>query len=60
MFSREDISAMLDGPTLLIILFFVLSSVLGHLFLHRVIKTPAQYYRPSKGEGEGVVEGVVR
>jgi hypothetical protein len=41
----------MDTPTLLIIGFFVLSSVLGHALLHRVIKTPAQYYRPSQQEG---------
>ncbi|KAJ4988734.1 hypothetical protein SVAN01_05711 [Stagonosporopsis vannaccii] len=42
---------MLDTTTLVIILFFIVSSVCGHILLHRVIKTPAQYLRPSR-EGE--------
>jgi hypothetical protein len=35
-----------DTTTVFIILFFLLSSAFGHQFLHRVIRTPAQYYRP--------------
>ncbi|CBX93272.1 predicted protein [Plenodomus lingam JN3] len=30
----------------IVIIFFILSSILGHKLLHRVIKTPAQYERP--------------
>jgi hypothetical protein len=36
----------LDNITIGIIIFFVISSYLGHKLLHRVIKTPAQYTRP--------------
>jgi hypothetical protein len=39
---------MFDQTTVLVIVFFVVSSYLGHILLHRVIKTPAQYVR---GEG---------
>lgn len=41
---------MLDTTTIYILLFFIASSVLGHLLLHRVIKTPAQYHRPRQHE----------
>lgn len=39
---------MFDQNTVLIIFFFLLSSAFGHMLLHRVIKTPAQYYRPER------------
>jgi hypothetical protein len=42
---------MFDTTTLYIVAFFIVSSVLGHILLHRIIKTPAQYYRPSQNEG---------
>ncbi|KAF3046140.1 hypothetical protein E8E12_011327 [Didymella heteroderae] len=42
---------MFDQTTTYIILFFLASSVLGHILLHRIIKTPAQYHRPSQHDG---------
>jgi hypothetical protein len=36
----------MDSTTIYIIIFFIVSSVLGHLLLHRVCKTRAEYYRP--------------
>ena len=42
---------MLDHTTISIILFFICSSICGHVLLHRVCKTQAQYYRPSRSEG---------
>jgi hypothetical protein len=36
----------MDNGTIGIIIFFIVSSYLGHILLHRVIKTPAQYERP--------------
>lgn len=42
---------MLDTTTVYIIGFFIVSSILGHKLLHHIIKTPAQYYRPSQNEG---------
>lgn len=50
--------AMLDYTTIFIILFFIVSSVFGHFLLHRIIKTPAQYYRPS--QSSGWIEATVR
>jgi hypothetical protein len=37
---------MFSTMEVLIIAFFLVSSYAGHQLLHRVIKTPAQYYRP--------------
>jgi hypothetical protein len=37
---------MFDTVTVAIIGLFLLSSYFGHRLLHRVIRTPAQYYRP--------------
>jgi hypothetical protein len=48
---RDYESTMFDTTTLYIVAFFIVSSVLGHILLHRIIKTPAQYYRPSQNEG---------
>lgn len=48
---------MFDTPTLYIIAFFIVSSIFGHLLLHRIVKTPAQYYRPSK---DGWIDATVR
>jgi hypothetical protein len=42
---------MFDTTTLCIIAFFITSSVCGHFLLHRVIKTPARYQRPSQNDG---------
>jgi len=36
----------MDNTTIGIIIFFLISSCYGHILLHRVIKTPAQYQRP--------------
>ncbi|KAF1851789.1 uncharacterized protein K460DRAFT_41381 [Cucurbitaria berberidis CBS 394.84] len=36
---------MLESTTIYIVLFFIVSSVLGHQLLRRVIRTPAQYER---------------
>jgi hypothetical protein len=37
---------MFDAGTVTIIVFFIVSSYLGHKLLHHVIRTPAQYLRP--------------
>lgn len=51
---------MLDSTTVVVVLFFIISSVCGHILLHRVIKTPAQYIRPGReGEGGGSANGEV-
>lgn len=42
---------MFDTTTLSVIAFFIVSSLLGHILLHRVIRTPAQYDRPSQRDG---------
>jgi hypothetical protein len=42
----EIASIMFDTTTVVIIFFFLVSSALGHIFLHRIIRTPAQYTRP--------------
>lgn len=51
-----------DTTTIFIILFFLVSSAFGHQFLHRVIRTPAQYYRPEahkvKPEVQSGKEGI--
>jgi hypothetical protein len=39
---------MFSTMEVLIIAFFLVSSYAGHQLLHRVIKTPAQYYRPEE------------
>lgn len=36
-----------DTATVGILIFFFMSSAFGHLFLHKVIRTPAQYTRPN-------------
>jgi hypothetical protein len=42
----STIANMFDKVTVLILLFFLVSSYFGHQLLHRVIKTPAQYTNP--------------
>ena len=49
---------MLDISTTYIIIYFIVSAILGHKLLHHVIKTPAQYHRPS--QDEGWIDAVVR
>ena len=39
---------MFDTTTVGIIIFFLVSSAFGHILLHKVIRTPAQYERPAK------------
>jgi hypothetical protein len=41
---------MFDQTTVLVIVFFVVTSYFGHVLLHRVIKTPAQYVRGEEVE----------
>jgi hypothetical protein len=41
-----SVTNMFDKVTVVIILFFLVSSFFGHKLLHRVIKTPAQYTNP--------------
>tara|TARA_R110002003_G_scaffold41_23_gene3026 strand:+ start:35048 stop:35302 length:255 start_codon:yes stop_codon:yes gene_type:complete len=48
--SPQQNTAMFDTVTLAIIGLFLLSSYFGHRLLHRVIRTPAQYYRPEAVE----------
>jgi hypothetical protein len=36
----------MDNSTIAIIIFFIVSSYFGHVLLHHIIKTPAQYERP--------------
>lgn len=40
---------MLDNTTVGIIIFFLVSSAMGHILLHRVIRTPAQYKKLDRG-----------
>jgi hypothetical protein len=47
---------MFDQTTIGIILFFIISSYLGHNLLHRIIRKPAQYYRPESATLNGGVE----
>ncbi|KAF1358916.1 hypothetical protein EJ07DRAFT_121512 [Lizonia empirigonia] len=52
---------MLDTSTIYIIVFFILSSVLGHFLLHRICSTQAQYTRPSQRDAwSGAAGGLDR
>lgn len=48
----------MDNSTIGIIIFFVISSYFGHVLLHRVIKTPAQYERPRVASAEYSTEDI--